>query len=102
MDIFEFDHDCFNEEHQMAWGEDAYYPGEYTDEYPDSEAVWVDYDKIRRETDLAVLFVITSGDDFAEPPVEEVLAWIPKSLIEIQEDSRILIPEWFAIKENLV
>lgn len=57
------------------------------------EVVRIDFDKVAQETSDAVLILI-----------DPKLHWIPKSLIkdEDQQEGWVEIPEWFAIKENLV
>ena len=55
-----------------------------------SEIIELAYDEIIKKTDEAILF------DFGE-----VQKWIPKSLIEEYDKECVIIPLWFAEKEEL-
>jgi len=53
--------------------------------------VYVHYDKKKRETEAAILFVIDG---------EEI--WLPKSQIEYDsQDKVVIVPEWLARKHDL-
>lgn len=60
--------------------------------YSNEEVTYLDYEKKVRETDLATLFRLEdSGTD----------QWVPKSLIECDDDGILGVPTWWAKKNGL-
>ena len=55
------------------------------------EMIELPHDGVIRETGLAKLFDLGDCE-----------AWIPKSIIDDEDDELVTVPEWWAIKEGLV
>jgi hypothetical protein len=61
--------------------------------------VTLDHFGVLKETNDAKLFAMTD-DPLAFEGEPEL--WIPKSLIEDEDDSTVIVPEWWAVQAGLV
>jgi hypothetical protein len=52
---------------------------------------------IRHQTDAAIL--VSDGSIRDE---KEVMVWLPKSQVEINDDQTITLPEWLALEKGLI